>query len=169
MQEFLLKQGYLCECSMLHSPAVKLIATGILLAAPKHASLTGDWANEQQQGLAAAPSTTEAQPHSYELPRSEHTHQPPTLQLNPSPPQGIQPRKMRHFLIKESQNHFELEEILKGHPVQLPTMNRDTYSSIRVLRAWPILTTNVQRWGIHHLSGQPVPVPHHPYRKEISL
>ena len=24
-----------------------------------------------------------------------------------------------------------------------------------------------QGWGIYHLSGQPVPVPHHPHRKEF--
>ena len=34
----------------------------------------------------------------------------------------------------------------------------------QVLRALSSLTLgHLQRWGIHHLSRQPVPVPHHPY------
>ena len=32
-------------------------------------------------------------------------------------------------------------------------MNMDTYSSIRLLRAWSTLTLNDQGQGIHHFSG----------------
>ena len=38
-----------------------------------------------------------------------------------------------------------MEKILKGHLVQLPAMNRDTYSKIRVLRALSSLTMKICR------------------------
>lgn len=41
-------------------------------------------------------------------------------------------------------------------------MNRDTYIWIRVLRAPPVWPWTSPGMGIHHLSGQSVPAPHHP-------
>jgi len=45
-------------------------------------------------------------------------------------------------------------------------MNRDIYSSIRCSEPHPDLGC-LQGWGIHHLSGQPVPVPHYPCCKKL--
>ena len=57
---------------------------------------------------------------------------------------------------------FELEEILKGHLVQLPVPNRDTYSSVRC-------SEPLQEWDTHHLSEKPIPVPCYPSHKSIFL
>ena len=61
---------------------------------------------------------------------------------------------------------FGLEGTLKGHLVQLPAMNRGTFSSIRCSEPLQTDLEYLQGWGTHHLSGQPVPVPHHPYCKK---
>jgi len=43
---------------------------------------------------------------------------------------------------------FEMEGTLKGYLVQLSAMSRDTYSSIRLLRAPSNLTLNVSKDGV---------------------
>ena len=67
-------------------------------------------------------------------------------------------------LIKESQD--SLEETFIGHLVQLhwtgtPTARSGPQSSVQSDLEC------LQGWGIHHLSGQPVPAPHHPYNKKL--
>ena len=62
---------------------------------------------------------------------------------------------------------FELEGTLKGHPVQLNCTEQGPQQLHRVLRAPSSLTLSVPGMGHHHLSGQPVPVPHHPYCKKL--
>ena len=42
---------------------------------------------------------------------------------------------------------LELKGTIEGHLVQLPAENRDTYSSIMLLRALPSLTLNISRDG----------------------
>jgi len=59
---------------------------------------------------------------------------------------------------------FELEVTLKGHLVQFP---RDTYSSIRLLRAPPSLTLSVSSEEASDISEQSMPVPHHPDCKKL--
>ena len=57
---------------------------------------------------------------------------------------------------------LELEGSPKGHQSNPPATSRDTYSSIRCSEphpAWPWVSPGM---GHHHLSVQPVPVPHHP-------
>ena len=62
---------------------------------------------------------------------------------------------------------LELEGTFKGHLVQLPyneqghlQLDQDAQSLVH-----PDLEC-LQGWGIHHLSEQPVPVPHHAYCKK---
>jgi len=38
---------------------------------------------------------------------------------------------------------------LKGHQVQLPAMNRDTYTQLRVLRAPDLITPKITARGAH--------------------
>ena len=49
---------------------------------------------------------------------------------------------------------FELEGTSKSQLVQLPTMNRDTYSSVRCSEPIQPDLEYPQDQGIHHLSGQ---------------
>ena len=56
---------------------------------------------------------------------------------------------------------FELEGTLKSHLVQLPC-NEQGHLQLHQVAQSPIQPDIecLQGWGIHHLSGQPVPVPH---------
>ena len=58
---------------------------------------------------------------------------------------------------------FEMEGILKGHLVQ-PPCNEQGHPQVDQVAQSPIQPDLgcLQGWGIHHLSGQPPPVPHHP-------
>ena len=91
-----------------------------------------------------------------------------------NPEEVIQPNTggERHFQMKKI-NHpgkwqsalFELERTPKGHLVQLPvgtlTALSDAQSPIQPDAGY------LQGWGFHHLSGQPVPLPHHPYYEKL--
>jgi len=46
-------------------------------------------------------------------------------------------------------------------------MNRDIYSSVRCSEPIQPDLECLQGWSIHHLSGQPVSVPHHSYHEEL--
>jgi len=48
-------------------------------------------------------------------------------------------------------------------------MGRDTFHYTKVLKAPSNLAPSCQGGGSHSFSGQPVPGPHHPHRKEGSL
>ena len=58
---------------------------------------------------------------------------------------------------------FELQATFKGSLVQLPCNEQGHLHLDQVLRA--LLSLTLQDKGIHHLSGQPVPVLHYPYKK----
>ena len=62
---------------------------------------------------------------------------------------------------------FELEGTLKGHLVQLPC-NEQEHLKLHQGAQNPIQPDPefLQGWGTHHLRGQPVPAPHHPYCKK---
>lgn len=69
-----------------------------------------------------------------------------------------------------SQNHrmVWVWRDFKGHLVQAPALGRDTFClvalSTRLHKAPSSLWSKCcQRWGIHHFSGQPVPVFHPPH------
>jgi len=68
---------------------------------------------------------------------------------------------------------FELEGTLKCHLSQLPCSAQRHHISIRcVCIRWCSEPPQsdlecLQEWGILHLSGQPVLVPHHPYCKKL--
>jgi len=66
---------------------------------------------------------------------------------------------------------LELERTLKGHLAQLPCNKQRHLQLHQVLRAPSSLTLSAYKDGgcIHHLSGQPVPVPHHPHSEEKQL
>ena len=66
--------------------------------------------------------------------------------------------------IIKSQNSLTLKVIWPNSPA----MNRDTYSSIRCSKLLQPDLGCPQGWGILHLSGQPVPLPHHLHHKNIS-
>jgi len=57
---------------------------------------------------------------------------------------------------------LELEETLKSHLVQL-LCNEQGHLQLDQVAQSPIQfdLECLQRWGIHHISGQPVPAPHH--------
>ena len=62
---------------------------------------------------------------------------------------------------------FELEGTYKVHLVWLPCTEQghpQLHQLFRAPPAWPWLSAGM---GHHHLSGQPVPVPHHPYCKTL--
>jgi len=65
---------------------------------------------------------------------------------------------------------FELEGTLESHLVQLPCDEQVHLQPHQVAQSpiEPDLEC-LQGTGIHHLSGQPVPVPHHPYCKNFFL
>jgi len=67
-----------------------------------------------------------------------------------------------HIIIKL----FELEGTFKNHLVQLPC-NEQRHLQLHQFAQSHIQPDleRLQGWGIHHLSGQPVPVLHHPYCK----
>ena len=61
---------------------------------------------------------------------------------------------------------FEMEGTLKGHLVQFPCNEQGHLQLSQVAQNLfqPDLEC-LQGWGIHLLSGQLVPLPHHPYCK----
>ena len=63
---------------------------------------------------------------------------------------------------------FGLEGIFRGHPVQ-PPGNEQAHLPLDYVAQSPIQPDLecFQGWGIYHLSGQPIPVPHHPHRKKF--
>ena len=63
---------------------------------------------------------------------------------------------------------FELEGTVKGHLVQPPCTEQGHPQLHRVLRDPPASPWLHAGMGHHHLSGQPVPLPHHPYPKRAS-
>jgi len=67
--------------------------------------------------------------------------------------------------IKES---FELEGTLKSYQVQLPCNAWEHLHLDQVAQslAQPGLEC-LKGWVFHHISGQPVPVPHHPILKNF--
>jgi len=73
----------------------------------------------------------------------------------------------------ESQNQriiesLELEGTFKGHLNQLSCNEQGQSQLDQVSQSlvWPRLES-LQGWGIHHISGQPFPVPHQPHCKEL--
>ena len=62
---------------------------------------------------------------------------------------------------------FELEGFFKGHLAKLPCDEQEHLQLDQVAQSpvQPDLEC-LQGWEIHHLSGQPVPVPHHSYCKK---
>lgn len=68
-----------------------------------------------------------------------------------------------------SQNHRTLSvgRALYRTSCPTPAMNRDIHSSTRCSQPGPAWSGLSPRMGHHHLSGQPVPAPHHPYCKEL--
>ena len=69
---------------------------------------------------------------------------------------------------------LELEGTFKGHLVQLPCNEQGHVQLDQVDQGAIQLDLEcLQRWGIHHLSGQPVPLPHYkrllPYIQPKSL
>ena len=58
---------------------------------------------------------------------------------------------------------FELEGSLKGHLVLLSCNEQRHLQLDQVVQSPVQPDFECQGWGIHHLSGQPVPVPHYPY------
>ena len=65
---------------------------------------------------------------------------------------------------------LELEGTFKGHLVQLPCNEQGRVQPHQVAQGLiqPRLES-LQGWGIHHISGQPVPVPQHLYCKSFFL
>ena len=63
---------------------------------------------------------------------------------------------------------LELEGAFKGYLVQLPC-NEQGHPQLNQVAQRPLHPDLecVQGWGIYHLSGQPVPVPHNPYCKRL--
>ena len=76
-------------------------------------------------------------------------------------------RDLKDHRIKES---FELEGTLKGHLVQHPCSQQEHLQLDQDAQSpsQPDLEC-LQGQGIRHISGQPVPVPHHPYSKILLL
>ena len=62
----------------------------------------------------------------------------------------------------------ELEQTFKGHLVQLPS-NEQGHPQLDHVAQSPVQPDLecLQGWGIHQLSWQPVPVPHHTYCKNL--
>ena len=62
---------------------------------------------------------------------------------------------------------FELDETLTGHLVQIPC-NEQGHLQLEQGAHGPVQPDleHLQRWNIHHLSGQPVLVPYHPNCKK---
>ena len=71
-----------------------------------------------------------------------------------------------HLRIIES---LELEGTFKDPIVQLPC-NEQGHLQLDEVAQCPVQPDLecLWAWGIHHLSGQPVPVPHHPYCEKTS-
>jgi len=63
---------------------------------------------------------------------------------------------------------FGLEGIFRGHLVQPPCSKQGHLQLDQVAQSavQPGLEC-FQEWGLHYLSGQPVPVFHHPYGKKF--
>jgi len=63
---------------------------------------------------------------------------------------------------------LELEGTSEGHQIQLPCNAQGQHSTGQVVQdlIQPGLES-LQGWGINHISGQPVPVPHHPHCKRF--
>ena len=65
---------------------------------------------------------------------------------------------------------LELEGTFKGHLVQHPYSEQGHAQLDQVAKGLIHLhLESLQGWGINHISGQPVPVPHRPYCKTFSL
>ncbi|KAK4825368.1 hypothetical protein QYF61_027121 [Mycteria americana] len=82
---------------------------------------------------------------------------------------SVHKQEAKNHRITESQNHriiewFWLEGTFKGHPVQSPC-NEQGHLQLDQVAQSPIQPDLdcLQGWGIHHLSGKPVPVFHHPH------
>jgi len=63
---------------------------------------------------------------------------------------------------------FALEKTFRGHLVQLPRSEQGHLQLDQVAKSpvQPGLEC-FQGWGLHYLSGQPVPVFHHPHGKKF--
>jgi len=69
--------------------------------------------------------------------------------------------------IVESENHLSWMGLVKAIWSNCPAMSRGIYSSTRCSEPIHPDLGHLQGWGIQHLSRQPVPVPHHPFSKEL--
>jgi len=63
---------------------------------------------------------------------------------------------------------FELEGILKGHLVPLPCSEQGHLQLDQAAQS-PVQSglKCLRGWGLHHISGKPVPMPHYPYCKNV--
>jgi len=80
------------------------------------------------------------------------------------------PSALQGKFIESSLNHLRWKGPLKAlsTPQQWAgTPTAPSGSSIRCSAPVQPDLECLRRWGIHHLSGQPVPVPHHPYLKTL--
>lgn len=74
--------------------------------------------------------------------------------------------KTKWSLFIESQNCRRIwvgRDLLKTAKSKPPAMGIDTFNYIRLFTA----VQPDHGWGIHHLSGQPIPVPHSPHHKNF--
>ena len=88
---------------------------------------------------------------------------------------GVCNVQMFFYYCSLSQNHriiesLELKGTFKCHPVQLPCIEQGHTQVDQVTQSLvqPGLES-LQGWSIYHLSGQPVPVPHHFHSKIFFL
>jgi len=71
-----------------------------------------------------------------------------------------------HSINHKTIEWFGLEGHFKDHPVH-PPCNKQGHLELDQVAQSPLQpdTEFFQRWGIYHLSGQPVPVSHNPDRR----
>jgi len=86
-----------------------------------------------------------------------------------------EPKRAFYHLLTEQQNHrtiecFGLEGTFRGHPAQ-PPFSEQGYLQLDQVAQSPVQPglEGFQGWGLHYLSGQLVPVFHHPYHKNFFL
>jgi len=79
-------------------------------------------------------------------------------------------RKIQTNVDHRSIELFELEGTIIGHLVQFPCSEQGNSQLGQVAQSLllPDLE-DLQGQGFHHISGQPVPVPHYSYCKKLSL
>jgi len=83
-----------------------------------------------------------------------------------------EPLEFRHMTKKKKSNRiiecFGLEGTFKGHLVQPPCNEQGHLQLDEVVQSLVQPSPECfQGWGIYHLSGQPVPVFHHPHSEEF--